>query len=534
MEARIVRSTDPETPIYLSIVIPAFNEAKRLGPTLSRLHAYLSAQEYTWEIVVVTNGCTDGTPHRVRDIAQTVPNLTCIDIPQRGKGIACRTGALAARGDILFLCDADLSMPPENLESFLRLIQSDDIVVGSREASGARRYHEPWHRHFMGRVFNRFVQFVAVDGIEDTQCGFKAFRIVAARHLFGVQRVDGFAFDVELLYLARKYGYTIQEVGIDWYFDDDTRVRPGIDTLAMVKELLTIRIWDLLGVYRSSVESPAPGSRALADNRPIGVFDSGVGGLTVLRELQERLPAESTIYLGDLARCPYGVRPQWQVRHFAEQIADYLAAAGIKVLVIACNTATAAAFHLLRDRYPFPVIGVIDPGARAAVRASPSGRIGVVATEGTVASGAYRDAVLRLRPSAQVVQRSASWLVPLIERGVLARSVVARELNSPLDELRSAGIDTLILGCTHFPLVRDIFELEIGPGVTVLDSAVTTVTEVEELLARLDIGASGIGSHRWLVTGSAEAFAERAQAMFRASPDIETIELWSDPVTRSG
>ena len=269
----------------------------------------------------------------------------------------------------------------------------------------------------------------------------------------------------------------------------------------------------------------------MGDNRPIGIFDSGVGGLTVLRALHEQLPCESTIYLGDLARCPYGPRPQHEVRHFATQIADHLALSGIKLLVIACNTATAAAYHHLRNRYPFPVLGVVDPGAAAAVRLSTSGRIGVIATDGTVASGAYRDAVLERLPSAHVEQRSASWLVPLIERGALARTTVARELEPTMTELRELHIDTLILGCTHFPLVRDIFEAEIGPSVGVVDSAVTTALEADTLLSALGARADGDPTHRLLVTGPAEAFSERAQAMFRASPRIETVEFLPDYVS---
>jgi glutamate racemase len=265
----------------------------------------------------------------------------------------------------------------------------------------------------------------------------------------------------------------------------------------------------------------------LADNRPIGIFDSGVGGLTVLRALHHRLP----IYLGDLARCPYGPRAQHEVRHFATQIADYLASCDIKLLVIACNTATAAAYQHLRDRYSFPVLGVVDPGAAAAVRLSTSGRIGVIATDGTVASGAYRDAVLERLPSAHVEQRSASWLVPLIERGALARATVARELGATLTELRASNIDTLILGCTHFPLVQDIFEAEIGPSISVVDSAVTTASEADVLLSTLGSHADANPTHRLLVTGPAEAFSERAQAMFRASPRIETIEFLPDYVS---
>ena len=236
--------------LRLSVVIPAYNEERRLGPTLEHLTTYLSNQDYGWEIVVVSNGSSDNTAGVVQRAAQASSSIRLIVIPDRGKGIACRTGALQSAGDIVFLCDADLSMPPETLADFFCRLENADVVVGSREAEGATRYSEPWHRHAMGRVFNRLVKAIAVDGIEDTQCGFKAFRREAARDLFGQQRLNGFAFDVELLYLARKYGYRIQELGIHWYFDDDTRVRPGIDTLGMVKELAMIRISDFFGRYR--------------------------------------------------------------------------------------------------------------------------------------------------------------------------------------------------------------------------------------------------------------------------------------------
>lgn len=268
----------------------------------------------------------------------------------------------------------------------------------------------------------------------------------------------------------------------------------------------------------------------MPDRRAVGVFDSGVGGLTVLQAIQRALPRESTIYLGDLARCPYGVRPQEEVRRFALQVADMLAHEDIKALVVACNTATAAAYQELAGRYPFPVVGVIAPGAQAGVRLTCNRKIGVVATHGTVASGAYRSAVLSLLPDAHVVERSASWLVPMIERGPLARARVADELAPVLRDMRREGIDVLILGCTHFPIVRDIFEAEIGPGVTVIDSAATTAEEVVRVLRNLDMQAAGPPQHRFLVTGPAEAFAERAQAMFRVSPVIETVDLELDPV----
>jgi glutamate racemase len=267
----------------------------------------------------------------------------------------------------------------------------------------------------------------------------------------------------------------------------------------------------------------------LRDNRPIGVFDSGVGGLTVLRAIQEHLPAESTIYVGDLARCPYGTRPQEEVKGFAIQIADYLAGLDVKMLVVACNTATAAAFDILRARYSFPVIGVVEPGAREALRISRGRRIGVIATIGTVESGAYRAAIGQMDPSATTIERSASWLVPVVERGALGRASIEVQLAPTMVEMRDQTVDTLILGCTHFPLVRDIFEAEAGPEIVVLDSAETTASEVARVLACKGIGAQGVQpSHRILVTGPAEAFAERAQAMFRVSPSIEALDLVAD------
>lgn len=262
----------------------------------------------------------------------------------------------------------------------------------------------------------------------------------------------------------------------------------------------------------------------MGDNRPIGVFDSGVGGLTVLRALERRVPAESIIYFGDLARCPYGPRPQPEVREFALQIGDHLARMDIKLLVVACNTATAAAFPDLRDRLPIPVIGVVEPGARAAIERTRGGAIGVIATIGTIQSGAYRAALEALVPEVRIVERSASWLVPLIERGPFTRPEACRRLRPTLEEMRVAGVDTLILGCTHFPLVADLFA-GIGAGVAVVDSADTTAREVEETLRALGSTAAGPAWRRWLVTGPAEAFAERAQAMFRASPPIETVAL---------
>lgn len=230
--------------------------------TLKRLHEYLGRQEYSWEIIVVNNGSNDETDVVVREAAEWLPHLQLVCLDARGKGLAVREGVLNSTGQVVFVCDADLSMPPAELQQFLDAAQEADVVVGSREAPGAHRYGEPRYRHLMGRVFNRLVQLAAVPGIRDTQCGFKAFRRAAAEELVARQTIMGWCFDVELLYLARKYGYRVKELGIDWYFDADTRVRPGSDTLSMLWELLMIRLRDLRGAYAARRVTTEGGDRA--------------------------------------------------------------------------------------------------------------------------------------------------------------------------------------------------------------------------------------------------------------------------------
>jgi dolichyl-phosphate beta-glucosyltransferase len=255
---RLITTTPFSPPIRLSIVIPAYNEAERLPGSLNRLHEYLKTQSYGWEVIVVVNGSTDDTEGVVNRLAERIPGLRALSLGERGKGLACRAGALDSKGEIVFLCDADLSMPPETLAQFLSTIEQCDVVVGSREAPGARRYSEPRHRHVMGRVFNHLVRLIAIRGITDTQCGFKAFSRRSARHLFSQQTIAGFSFDVELLFMARKFGYSVHELPIEWYFDVDSRVRPGTDTLNMFAEVCMIRLRSMLGRYRPAACSPAP------------------------------------------------------------------------------------------------------------------------------------------------------------------------------------------------------------------------------------------------------------------------------------
>ena len=230
----------PQT--FLSVVIPTFNEEFRINETLSRVIEYLSAQDYQWEIVVADDGSVDQTTHLVDPMIVNYPNIQVLHLPHRGKGWAVKNGMLAAKGEYRLLCDADLSVPIEQVARLLPPVGPDaDIVLGSREASFAARIGEPSSRHLMGRAFNWLVTLLAVPGLADTQCGFKCFRARAARDLFPQITLDGFAFDVELFHLARKRGLTYSEVGVDWYYRSQSKVRPLQDSLAMTADLLKIR-----------------------------------------------------------------------------------------------------------------------------------------------------------------------------------------------------------------------------------------------------------------------------------------------------
>lgn len=228
--------------IFFSLIIPAHNEERRLPPTLTAVNAYLEKQPYSSEILVVENGSQDLTAVVVEAFAADHPRVRLLREHGRGKGLAVRRGMLAARGEYRFICDADLSMPIEEVGKFLPpQLGEYAVAIGSREAPGAQRFNEPYYRHLMGRVFNGLVKMLAVPGFEDTQCGFKCFRADCARDIFGVQRLDGMSFDVEALYIARKRGYRIVEVPIDWYFRSESRVRLVDDSLRMLLDIMTIR-----------------------------------------------------------------------------------------------------------------------------------------------------------------------------------------------------------------------------------------------------------------------------------------------------
>jgi glutamate racemase len=267
-----------------------------------------------------------------------------------------------------------------------------------------------------------------------------------------------------------------------------------------------------------------------ADPRPIGVFDSGVGGLTVLSELRRRLPAEPTVYLGDNARAPYGPRPAGEVERFTLESVRWLLTQEIKVLVLACNTATARALPLVRGMAPVPVIGVVRPGGVAAAAATRSGHVGVIATAGTVESNAYRDAIGEADPRVAVVQQACPELVPLVEAGILDGPRAEASVRGYLEPLLASDplLDTLLLGCTHYPLLRPLIERTVGSAVSVVDSAFTTALAVEDLLDALGARVAGgaTAEHRVATTGGVAAFVGVAQRLFGDRlPSVETVEL---------
>jgi len=227
----------------LSIVIPAYNEETRLPISLPAIIEFVNAQDYAVQVLVVDDGSADRTAEVVREFQREAEFIELLQVEHGGKGHAVRAGMLQAGGDYLFLCDADLSMPIVEVSKFLPPeLEHFDIAIGSREVAGAKRYDEPWQRHVMGRVFNALVNLLAVPGIQDTQAGFKCFRRDVARHLFALQTIKGWAFDVEILFLARKQGLNIVEVPINWYYQDESRVKPLRDTYRMLSELLRIRL----------------------------------------------------------------------------------------------------------------------------------------------------------------------------------------------------------------------------------------------------------------------------------------------------
>ena len=270
------------------------------------------------------------------------------------------------------------------------------------------------------------------------------------------------------------------------------------------------------------------------DSRPIGVFDSGMGGLTVLRALAARLPNERFVYLGDTARLPYGTKSAETVQAYALQATRLLLGEGVKMVVIACNTASAVALYVLQESWdPVPVIGVIEPGARAGVAATKNKRIAVLATEGTVKGGAYARAIQRLMADAEVIQQPCQVFVALAEEGWAedaATLAAAEHYLGPLFAGADAP-DTLVLGCTHFPVLTGAIRRTVGDGIALVDSAETTATAVAEALSASNLAADGGGDApqiRFFATDSPERFA-RVGAIFLGRPideaDVELVDL---------
>lgn len=264
-----------------------------------------------------------------------------------------------------------------------------------------------------------------------------------------------------------------------------------------------------------------------ATGAAIGVFDSGVGGLTVLRALRSALPGADFIYLGDTARLPYGTKSAASVVRYAEQAADALVARGLRCLVVACNTASAVALEPLRRRYaPLPVIGVVEPGAEAACAATRTGSIVVLATEGTVRAGAYEQAIQRRRPQARVVSRACALFVALAEEGWTGDDIAERVARRYLEPVLAADRpDVLLLGCTHFPVLAGVIGRVAGADVAIVDSAATTAAAVRALFADAGPARARAGTVRLLATDDAARFARVGPAFLGEPIDARGVEV---------
>ena len=280
-------------------------------------------------------------------------------------------------------------------------------------------------------------------------------------------------------------------------------------------------------------------------NSPIGIFDSGVGGLTVYRALHERLPNERFVYLGDTARVPYGTKSLATVERYAVENSKFLEAHGIKLLVVACNTASALALPAIRRSIKVPVIGVIEPGSRAAVEVARGENIGVIATEATVNSGAYANAIASLRANGEVVARACPLFVPLAEEGWANTDVARTVAKEYLSDFSNASLGALVLGCTHYPILKDIITETVGQKIPLIDSGAATAADVESLLENSALTHDeplGFYQERRLcddldhfyVTDAAERFAKVAERFLGSAPSIlEAVEIWGHDELRT-
>jgi glutamate racemase len=289
-------------------------------------------------------------------------------------------------------------------------------------------------------------------------------------------------------------------------------------------------------------------SQSEISNLPIGIFDSGVGGLTVYRALHERLPYEHFVYLGDTARVPYGTKSLSTVERYAIENAKFLETHGIKLLVVACNTASALALPAIRQAVSVPVVGVIEPGARAAVEAAAGKKIGVIATEATVQSGAYAASIGRINSAIEVIERACPLFVPLAEEGWAATDVARAVAEQYLSDLRKKDVGALVLGCTHYPILRNLISGVVGTAVPLIDSGKAAAREVEALLRSSQLLSpkterdSEARRERQLcddldhfyVTDAAERFARVAERFLGTAPSVlEAVEVWGHDELRT-
>ncbi len=254
-------------------------------------------------------------------------------------------------------------------------------------------------------------------------------------------------------------------------------------------------------------------------NAPIGVFDSGVGGLTVAREIMRQMPEERIIYFGDTARLPYGNKSQETIIHYSQQIIRFLRSRGVKAIVIACNTASSYALEEVRKNEDFPIIGVINAGARAAVAATKNGKIGVIGTEGTVRSGTYGKVLREMKPGVEVFGKACPLFVPLVEEGLLHDSVTDEIASRYLSSLKEKYIDTLVLGCTHYPLLRSTLSRLMGGDVTLVNPAYETAVQLKTLLRSMEMNCDEGQNlpleekYQFYVSDMAEKFRDFATAI---------------------
>lgn len=265
----------------------------------------------------------------------------------------------------------------------------------------------------------------------------------------------------------------------------------------------------------------------MSSNAPIGVFDSGIGGMTIVKELMSQLPAEQIIYYGDTARVPYGNKSADTIINYSRQIADFLVNQGVKALVVACNTISAIALETLRSEFDLPIIGVVKPGAKAAADATKNGRIGVIATRATVNSGIYEDFLHKTNPDIKVYKQACPLFVPLVEEGWIDDPITDKIIHRYLDGLVNHGIDSLVLGCTHYPLLRERIQLAVGDGITLVNPAYETAKAFKYVLEENNLlhensenssDAAEAPAHEFYVSDSTAQFLEFANTLLADAP----------------